>query len=150
MASLFLLRRPLALGLGLSTAFAAHTLYRAHSRPMLCESPVARASDAFRGYTQTAQVPVVKGGRTNPNAYKQISSGSILGTYDADGWDGMDSGRGNWKWEMSWEIEDTWWCQKRRLICVHRARWRFGSLDVFQVAGVRDRVTGVWCPGEST
>ena len=85
MASFLLLRRPLfaplSLGLGISAAFATHSVYTQIRRPLLCESASPVASDAFRTYTRDAKVPVVKNGRANPAAYKQISSGSILGEW---------------------------------------------------------------------
>lgn len=83
MASLLLTRRPFltpfTLTLGLSTAFAAHAVGR--PRLVYCDGPVATVSDSVRTYSRDAKVPVVKGGRPNPAAYKQISSGSILGTW---------------------------------------------------------------------
>lgn len=82
MAFLLLFRRPLltplSLGLGLSTAFVAHNFYTDARRPILCESPSLESS-TFRNYKQDAKVPIVKQGRANPAAFKQISSGSILG-----------------------------------------------------------------------
>ena len=81
MASLLLLRRPFftpfSIGLGITTAFAAHTYYR--PRLLYCETATASISDTFRTYSREARTPVVKNGRANPAAYKQISSGSILG-----------------------------------------------------------------------
>ena len=52
-------------------------------RPLLCESAAAQLSSTFNTYTKEAKVPVVRNGRPNPAAYKQISSGSILGTCGA-------------------------------------------------------------------
>ena len=84
MATLLLLRRPflspLIITLGLSTAFAANTIYR--PRLLYADSDPSSMSGAFksyRAYTDDAKVPVVKNGRPNPAAYKQISGGSILG-----------------------------------------------------------------------
>ncbi|MCJ1247253.1 hypothetical protein MMC30_004467 [Trapelia coarctata] len=79
MASLLLFRRPLlaplSVGLGLSTAFFAHNSFR---RPILCDSG-SIGSNSFQTYQRDAKVPVVKQGQVNPAAFKQISSGSILG-----------------------------------------------------------------------
>ena len=90
MATLLLLRRPLlapfSLGLGISSAFATHAYYTQVRRPMLCESASPIASDVFHTYTRDAKVPVVKHGRPNPAAYKQISSGSVLGMWS---WEGL-------------------------------------------------------------
>lgn len=83
MASLLILRRPLlapfSLGLGITTAFAAHSIYK--PRPLLCDaSPAARnISDALHTYSHEAKVPVFRNGRPNPAAYKQLSAGSICG-----------------------------------------------------------------------
>ncbi|KAA6412217.1 MAG: Heme peroxidase [Lasallia pustulata] len=83
MASL-LLRRPLlspltlGLGFGLTTLYAAYSLQLHRPQRLLCDtSPTL--SGSFRTYQQDAKVPVVKNGRPNPAAYKQISSGSIIG-----------------------------------------------------------------------
>jgi len=83
MASLLILRRPLpapfSLGLGITTAFAAHSIYK--PRPLLCDaSPAARnISDAFHTYSHEAKVPVIRNGRPNPAAFKQLTAGSICG-----------------------------------------------------------------------
>lgn len=45
---------------------------------MLCDSGSIGPSD-FQQYKRDVKVPVVKQGRVNPVAFKQISSGSILG-----------------------------------------------------------------------
>ena len=87
MASFLLPRsRPLfslTLGLGLSSLYATQTLYR--QKPLLCEAPGAAplttVSESFKTYSQDAKVPVFKGGRPNPQAYGQISAGSIAGTF---------------------------------------------------------------------
>lgn len=72
--------RPLSftLGLGITSAFAAHRLY---SRPLLCEPASQQVKDAFGDYQRDAKVPIVKGRRVNTAAYKQISSGSLLGMH---------------------------------------------------------------------
>ena len=87
MASFLLPRsRPLfslTLGLGLSSVYATQTLYR--QKPLLCEAsaakPMTTISDSFKTYSQDAKVPVFKHGRPNPQAYGQISAGSIAGTF---------------------------------------------------------------------
>jgi hypothetical protein len=73
--------RPLTfvIGLGVSSAFATHAIYRMRSSPMLCEPASAQVKDAFTTYERDAKMPVVKDGRVNTAAYKQISSGSLLG-----------------------------------------------------------------------
>lgn len=82
MAMLLLFRRPLltplSLGLGLSTAFFAHDFYLDARRPMLCDSG-SLGSSTFQQCKRDVNVPAVKQGRVNPAAFKQISSGSILG-----------------------------------------------------------------------
>lgn len=42
---------------------------------------MATISDSFKTYSQDAKVPVFKDGRPNPQAYGQISAGSIAGTF---------------------------------------------------------------------
>ena len=68
---------PLALGLGISSfAFTRR-------RPLLCDAagatPLTTASESFKTYTRDAKVPVWKDGRVNPEAIRQVSSGSVLG-----------------------------------------------------------------------
>lgn len=85
MASFLLPRsRPLfslTLGLGLSSLYATQALQR--QKPLLCEAqgttPVGSVSESFKTYSRDAKVPVFKNGRPNPRAYRQISSGSIVG-----------------------------------------------------------------------
>jgi len=71
----------MGLGLGLTTAYAAHSFLRpSPSQYLYCDgspSPVASSKDW--SYSHNANTPVVANGRPNPAAYKQISSGSILG-----------------------------------------------------------------------
>ena len=38
-------------------------------------------SESFKTYSRDAKVPVLKDGRPNPQAYRQISAGSILGMW---------------------------------------------------------------------
>ncbi len=67
---------PFALGLGISS------LTFSRRRPLLCDgaTPLTTASESFnRTYTRDAKVPVWRDGRVNPGAYRQISSGSVLG-----------------------------------------------------------------------
>lgn len=85
MASLLLPRsRPLfsfSLGLGLSSLYATQAIYR--QKPLLCEAsgatPMATVSESFKTYSRDAKVPVFRDGRPNPQAYRQISAGSIAG-----------------------------------------------------------------------
>ena len=101
MASLLLSRsRPLfslTLGLGLSSLYATQALYR--HKPLLCEAsgatPLTTVSESFKTYSQDAKVPVFKDGRPNPQAYRQISAGSILGTLDSCAWDLWESRGGH-------------------------------------------------------
>ena len=87
----------LTLGLGLSSLFLLTPRFR---RPLLCDSatgstPLTTASESFRTYTRDAKVPVWKDGRVNPGAYRQISSGSLLGglsLLDLVGWGGVEKG----------------------------------------------------------
>lgn len=89
MASLLILRKPVltpfSLGLGFTAAFTAHSLYK--PRPLLCEaSPAAQSiSSTLHTYSRDAKVPVFRNGRPNPNAYKQLSAGSICGKLDLPG-----------------------------------------------------------------
>lgn len=76
--SFLLHSRPLGIGLGLGAAFTSYSLLAPRrSRYALCDSS---ASNAFNSYTNNAKVPVVtRRGGLNPNAVRQISSGSIAG-----------------------------------------------------------------------
>ena len=84
MASLLLFRRPLLspvfIGIGLTAIFAARPF--SNSRVLYCDASPSPSSP-FRNYAEDARVPVVRNGRINPVAYKQISGGSILGMYHA-------------------------------------------------------------------
>ncbi|KAI4767022.1 hypothetical protein E4T52_06920 [Aureobasidium sp. EXF-3400] len=74
--SFLLASRPMGIGLGLGAAFTSYSLLRPRRNLLaLCDS-----SAAFNSYTKNAKTPVVtrKGG-LNPNAVRQISSGSIAG-----------------------------------------------------------------------
>ncbi|KAI9677471.1 MAG: hypothetical protein M1817_006425 [Caeruleum heppii] len=75
------LRSPLTLGLTLSSVYFASTLsYSNPSRLLCCDARTSASSTANDwSYSRDAKVPVVKGGRPNPRAYRQISSGSITG-----------------------------------------------------------------------
>jgi hypothetical protein len=74
--SFLLASRPLGIGLGLGAAFTSYSLLRPRRNLYaLCDS-----SAAFNSYTNNAKVPVVtRRGGLNPNAVRQISSGSIAG-----------------------------------------------------------------------
>ncbi|KAK6008377.1 hypothetical protein QM012_000280 [Aureobasidium pullulans] len=76
--SFLLHSRPLGIGLGLGAAFTSYSLLAPRrTRYALCDSS---ASNAFNSYTNNAKVPVVtRRGGLNPNAVRQISSGSIAG-----------------------------------------------------------------------
>ncbi|KAG9520753.1 hypothetical protein KCV07_g4077, partial [Aureobasidium melanogenum] len=76
--SFLLHSRPLGIGLGLGAAFTSYSLLTLRrTRYALCDSS---ASNAFNSYTHNAKVPVVtRRGGLNPNAVRQISSGSIAG-----------------------------------------------------------------------
>jgi len=86
MATLLLPRaRPLSLslGLGLTTIYATTAHYR--QAPLRCDSPGATpltaVSESFKAYSREAKVPVVKNGRPNPSAFRQVSAGSVLGMF---------------------------------------------------------------------
>lgn len=52
-------------------------------------------SESFKAYSRDARVPVFKNGRPNPQAYRQISAGSIVGMYGlCVGYDGRSGGEG--------------------------------------------------------
>jgi hypothetical protein len=74
--SFLLASRPLGIGLGLGAAFTSYSLLRPRRNLYaLCDS-----SAALNSYTNNAKVPVVtRRGGLNPNAVRQISSGSIAG-----------------------------------------------------------------------
>ena len=77
MATLFRpLFRPQALGLGLgATLMTFHAIRQPPARLDTLTSPDS-------SYRRTTQTPVIqKGGRLNPTAVKQISSGSIIGQF---------------------------------------------------------------------
>ncbi|KAH9221872.1 hypothetical protein DL95DRAFT_327292 [Leptodontidium sp. 2 PMI_412] len=82
MATLLLrpLIRPQTLGLGLGLSYLTHqTLFR--QRPYRMDSPGSAAPQlpSQDSYVRNAKVPVVKEGRLNEKAVRQISSGSIIG-----------------------------------------------------------------------
>ncbi len=87
MASVLLARgRPLfslSVGLGLTSLYASQAFYR--QKPLRCEAagatPMTTVSESFKTYSKDAKVPVFRDGRPNPDAYKQISAGSIMGTF---------------------------------------------------------------------
>lgn len=84
MASLRLLR-PLSVGLTASAVLAAPLLARPSSFRLRCDdtagrSPVSPRDWSFEQYSREARTPVVRKGRANPRIWRQISSGSIIGT----------------------------------------------------------------------
>ncbi|TVY56395.1 hypothetical protein LCER1_G001268 [Lachnellula cervina] len=85
MASLLLrpLMRPQTLGLGLGLGLSVASYHALHQRPIrLDSSPFSSDS-----YKRNAQTPVLsQGGRLNPRAVRQISSGSIIGFGKGMGW----------------------------------------------------------------
>lgn len=74
--SFLLASRPLGIGLGLGAAFTSYSLLiPRRNLYALCDS-----SATLNSYTNNAKVPVVnRRGGLNPNAVRQISSGSIAG-----------------------------------------------------------------------
>ncbi|KAL2355750.1 hypothetical protein BJ546DRAFT_971627 [Cryomyces antarcticus] len=87
MASRILLPRvsPLTLGLFTSSSLlAAHTLLQPNRYRLLCDTSLAPAAASskdwsFSQYQAQARTPVVKDGRLNANAVRQVSAGSIMG-----------------------------------------------------------------------
>ncbi|MCJ1275609.1 hypothetical protein MMC21_003412 [Puttea exsequens] len=87
MASLYLLRtqsRPFAtaiVGLGLSSLVLSQNIFQ--RRALLCEgpgaTPLTTLSERFKTHERDTRVPIVKDGRLNPQAYGQVSAGSICG-----------------------------------------------------------------------
>jgi len=69
------LRRPLlttlTVGLGGFAFIGVQSMTTQIRRPLLC--------DSYASYSRDTKVPVVKQGRVNPAAFRQISTGSILG-----------------------------------------------------------------------
>jgi len=143
MASLLILRRPLlapfSLGLGITTAFAAHSIYK--PRPLLCDaSPAARnISDAFHTYSHEAKVPVFRNGRPNPAAYRQLSAGSICGKLAPSGFAQIGGGH-------SW---GSWLSTRADTRCGGRATGRGGSKLFFEDAGILVWVGCLWRTGTS-
>lgn len=43
---------------------------------------MATVSESFKTYSRDAKVPVFRDGRPNPQAYRQISAGSIAGMWN--------------------------------------------------------------------
>ncbi|KAK5003029.1 hypothetical protein LTR39_006535, partial [Cryomyces antarcticus] len=86
MASRILLPRvsPLTLGLFTSSSLlAAHTLLQPNRYRLLCDASLAPAAASpkdwsFSQYQAQARTPVVKDGRLNANAVRQVSAGSIM------------------------------------------------------------------------
>ena len=85
MASLLLpCRRPILslVGVGLTSIYSSKAIYR--QVPLRCDAPGATpmttVSESLKTYSEDAKVPIIKDGRLNPDAYKQISAGSMLGT----------------------------------------------------------------------
>ena len=80
--SFLLASRPMGIGLGLGAAFTSYSLLRPRRNLLaLCDSSAAAAAAPFSSsYQNNAKVPITnrKGG-LNPNAVRQISSGSIVG-----------------------------------------------------------------------
>jgi len=76
MASIFLrpLLRPQTLGIGLGLSLA--TFHTMRQRPLCLDSASVFSGNSYR---QNARTPVLRNGRLNPGAVRQISSGSIIG-----------------------------------------------------------------------
>jgi len=66
--------RPQTLGLGVGLSLAAFHIAR-QPASRLDAGPIL----STESYGSNAQVPVVRSGRLNPQAVRQISSGSIIG-----------------------------------------------------------------------
>ncbi|KIW09124.1 uncharacterized protein PV09_00066 [Verruconis gallopava] len=87
-SGLFLLRRSLLPSFRLSpaaaaacctTLVAAPLLVHQLQRPVLMDSFSMQQSPALRTYQREAKTPIVKDGRLNERALRQVSAGSILG-----------------------------------------------------------------------
>ena len=75
------LHRATSIGLGVTTSLTIYSLLPTSPiRPKLqyCDSLSSSSAATNWNYSQ-AQTPVVKNGKPNPAAYKQLSAGSILG-----------------------------------------------------------------------
>lgn len=88
MASLRLLR-PLSIGLTASAVLATPLLARPSSLYAYCDDSKHASTSprdwSFSQYSRDAQTPVVRKGGVNPRIYRQISSGSIIGTFRLSG-----------------------------------------------------------------
>ena len=83
----FSVRPIFAIGLGSAALLASQTVFNPQRRRvLLCEGNNAfsnagsRVAEGLDQYSKDAKVPVMKRGRMNPAAVRQISGGSILGT----------------------------------------------------------------------
>jgi uncharacterized membrane protein (Fun14 family) len=76
MSFLFLPRRPLLTPLSIGLGLFATPVFR-RSNPVLLDSFASRPVEPL----PPARVPVFKNGRVNPDAYRQLSTGSVLGLF---------------------------------------------------------------------
>lgn len=74
---------PLSIGLGISSIFAAQSIFNTQSHPsrsvLRCDSVPATLSGGYTRYETDAKVPLTQRGRLNPSAVRQLSVGSIAG-----------------------------------------------------------------------
>jgi len=145
MASLLLLRRPLAIGLGLTSFCTTYALLQPsrQSRLLYCDSYATPLSSSLHSYSTNAQVPVVKKGRPNPAAYKQISSGSILGTLPFWSLREADRSAAGMGWIGGTDII----CDATLRLLRCRFGRRSGGVDILENAGLPPRPAGVWRAG---
>ena len=93
--------RPLfsfSVGLGLTSLGATKSFYC--QSPLRCDaastSPLTTVSESFKSHSEDVKVPLFKNGRPNSHAYKQISAGSILGTFTLPARRETNYGDGMW------------------------------------------------------
>lgn len=96
-------RVPQIIGLSLSTAILFPSLLSPYQnkRLLYCDTAIAGSNPAdwsFTQYQKQARTPIVKNGKPNPGAIRQISSGSICGMSVSDlaSEHGMCAGRYPW------------------------------------------------------
>jgi len=141
MASLLLRPSALVVGLSFSSVLLAPLALRPRPLLLRCDASPEPLAGREWSYTRDARTPVRSQGRWNPQALKQVSAGSILGTLfhratdkirGFSGWKEKEEGGGLSDIRTQ---ADGWFC---------RAHRRAGGQRVFEAIGSGDRAVGVW------